>query len=365
MKIDEFFADGYKNLKNAKICPCDGVNLIYGQNAQGKTNLLEAIGLFSGEDRLHLKSAKKIAFGRDFAELRLKFSDSEREQTAKAVLSQKNQFFLNEVPIKRATEIYEQFHSISFSPANLSIIQGDSRARRKFLDDAIAKLKPGYLKYCKQYEKILAHRNFLLKSGGLKSSNTLEVWNEKMAQIGTIITMIRQDYVEKMSQVLAAIYREISGGRESLEIKYESTVFDRKLKNTYSEDDFREYIEKLEFFQTADFDLGHTKIGIHRDDLAFKLENLNAREYGSQGQQRSCVIALKLAQAKLFKLICRRNPVILLDDVMSELDVDRQKYILNQIQGSQMFITCCDISSPISFKNAKIYKVEDGKVYVY
>ena len=365
MRIDEFFADGYKNLRNAKICPCDRVNLIYGQNAQGKTNLLEAIGLFSGEDRFHLKSAKKIAFGRDVANLRLKFSDLEREQTARAILSQKNQFFLNEVPIKRVSEIYENFNAVCFSPASLSIIQGDSRIRRKFLDDAIAKLKPGYLKYCKQYEKILAHRNFLLKSSGLKSFKTLEVWNEKMAQVGTIITMIRQDYVEKMSKVLASLYQEISGGREPLEIKYESTVFDRKLKNIYSEDDFREYIEKLELFQSADFDMGHTKIGIHRDDLAFKLGGLGAREYGSQGQQRSCVIALKLAQAKLFELICRRNPVILLDDVMSELDVDRQEYILNQIQGSQIFITCCEVSSPKSFKNAKIYKMEAGKVYVY
>ena len=364
MKIDEFFADGYKNLKNAKICPCDGVNLIYGQNAQGKTNLLEAIGLFSGAERFHLKSAKKIAFGRDFADLRLKFSDLEREQTVKAILSPKNQFFLNEVPIKRVSEIYEHFHAVCFSPANLSIVQGDSRARRKFLDDAITKLKPGYLKYCKQYEKILAHRNFLLKSRGLKTSNTLGIWNEKMAQIGTIITMIRQDYVEKMSKVLAVIYQEISEGRERLEIKYQSTVFDRKLKNTYSEDDFREYIEKLEFFQAADFDMGHTKIGVHRDDLAFKLGDLDAREYGSQGQQRSCVIALKLAQARLLKLICRRNPVILFDDVMSELDVDRQKYILNQIQGSQMFITCCGGLSLKSFKNAKIYKMEDGRVYV-
>ena len=364
MKIDEFFADGYKNLKNVKICPGDRVNLIYGQNAQGKTNLLEAIGLFSGGELFHSKSARKIAFGQDFATLGLKFRDSEREQTARAILSQKNQFFLNEVSIKRISEIYENFYAVCFSPSNLSIVQGDSRIRRKFLDGAIARLKPGYLKYCRQYEKILAHRNFLLKSGGSKIAQMLEIWNEKMAQVGTIITMVRQDYVEKISQILADMYEAISGGRECLEIKYESTIFDRKLKNTYNEDDFEEYVEKLGHFQAGDFDVGHTQMGVHRDDLAFRIGGLNAKEYGSQGQQRLCVIALKLAQARLCKLICRRNPVILFDDVMSELDPSRQNYILNNIKGSQIFVTCCDVSMIENFKNATIYKMEEGKVYV-
>ena len=362
MKVVEFFADGYKNLKNSQICPCGGVNLIYGQNAQGKTNLLEAIGLFSGRERFHTKSAKRIAFGRDMAKLQLKFDDGEREQVAKIVLSQKNQFALNGVPIKRILEIYEHFNVVSFSPANLSIIQGSSQARRKFLDGAISQIKPEHAKYCQQYEKILNHRNALLRSGKYIARSTFDVWNAQMAQIGTIITMIRQDYVEKISQILEKIYRGISAGKEVLKTYYESTIFDYKLKNTYSEDDFREYNKKLEFFQQEDLKVGHTTRGVHRDDLIFKMGDLNVREYGSQGQQRSCVIALKLSEAKLLKLICGSDPVILLDDVMSELDLGRQNYILNHTNGSQIFITCCDISNMPNFELARTYHMEDGHI---
>lgn len=362
MKLIECLIDGYKNLKKVEMCPCDGINIVYGANAQGKTNLVEAIGLFSGRERLRRKDSSSIAFGRDFCKLQIKFNDRERDQLAQATLSKKSKFFLNSVPLKTISEFCGCFNTVFFAPAHISIVQSDPKIRRKFIDDAIAQVKPEYAKYCRQYARILSQRNMLLKKNNNVSSSTIEIWNMQMAKLGTIITMMRQDYIDKISPILADIYSGISLGRENLKIYYMSTVFDRKLQNIYSEDDAKEYMKKLEDNEKSDFEMGFTKIGIHRDDFILKIDGLNVREYGSQGQQRSCIIALKLAEAKLLKLIKGTNPIVLLDDVMSELDVDRQSYILNHVKGNQVFITCCDISNTINLKDGKIYRVQNGEI---
>lgn len=362
MKLIECLIDGYKNLKNVEIYPCNGINVVYGANAQGKTNLIEAIGLFSGRERFHGKDANNIAFDREFCKLQIKFNDMKRDQIAEATLSKKSKFFLNRVPLKRLSEFCGCFNTVSFAPAHISIVQNDPKTRRKFIDDAITQIRPEYAKYCRQYERILSQRNILLKNNNHVSNATIEIWNVQMAKIGTIITMMRQDYIDKVSQILEEIYSGISMGKESLKIYYMSTVFDRKLQNIYSEDDAKEYMKKLEESEKSDFEMGFTKIGVHRDDFILKIDGLNVREYGSQGQQRSCIIALKLAEAKLLKLIKGTNPIVLLDDVMSELDVDRQSYILNHVKGNQVFITCCDISNTISLKDGKIYHVQNGEI---
>lgn len=364
MRLLECLIDGYKNLKSIEIHPCDEINVIYGANAQGKTNLIEAISLFSGRERLRRKESSNIAFDRDFCKMQIKFNDTERDQIAQAILSRKSKFFLNSVPLKRISEFCGCFNTVFFAPSHISIVQSDSRARRKFIDDAITQIKPEHAKYCRQYERILSQRNMLLKKNNHVSSSTIEIWNMQMAKLGTIITMMRQDYIDKISPILADIYSGISLGKESLRIYYISTVFDRKLNTIYSEEDVKEYAKMLEENEKSDFEMGFTKIGVHRDDFILKINELNAREYGSQGQQRSCIIALKLSEARLLKLIKGTNPVVLLDDVMSELDVDRQSYILNHVKRNQVFITCCDISNTLSLKNGKIYHVQNGEITV-
>ena len=362
MKLIECLIDGYKNLKQVEIYPCGEINVIYGANAQGKTNLIEAISLFSGRDRLRRKDSSSIAFDRDFCNMQIKFNDRERDQVAKAALSSKSKFSLNSVPLKRISEFCGCFNTVFFSPAHISIVQNDPKARRKFIDDAITQIKPEYAKYCRQYERILRQRNILLKKNNKVSSSTIEIWNVQMARIGTIITMMRQDYIDKIAPILADIYSGISLGKENLEIYYMSTIFDRKLQNIYSEDDVKEYVKILEKNEKSDFEMGFTKFGVHRDDFMLKINGLSVREYGSQGQQRSCIIALKLSEARLLKLIKGTNPVVLLDDVMSELDVNRQSYILNHVKGSQVFITCCDISNTLSLKDGQIYHMQNGEI---
>lgn len=364
MKLIECLIDGYKNLKNIEIHPCDEINIVYGANAQGKTNLIEAISLFSGRERLRRKDSSNIAFDRDFCKMQIKFNDTERDQIAQATLSRKSKFFLNSVPLKRISEFCGCFNTVFFAPLHISIVQGDPRSRRKFIDDAITQIKPEYAKYCRQYERILSQRNMLLKKNNHVSSSTIEIWNMQMAKLGTIITMMRQDYIDKISPILADIYSGISLGKEFLEIYYMSTAFDRKLNTIYSEEDVKEYVKKLEESEKSDFEMGFTKIGVHRDDFVLKINGLSVREYGSQGQQRSCIIALKLSEARLLKLIKGTNPVVLLDDVMSELDVDRQSYILNHVKGNQVFITCCDISNTAGLKSGKIYHMQNGEVTV-
>lgn len=363
MKLIEFYADGYKNLEDISISPGEGINIIYGPNAQGKTNLMEAIGLFSGRDKLRTGGdGRNIGFNKEVASIRIKFDDGRRDQVGEIVFARKNKFLLNRVPLGSINEFCGNFCTIAFSPSHLSIVQGEPRLRRKFIDDAISQMKSDYHKYCKQYDRVLLQRNSLLKSMNIGRADTLDVWNLQLARLGTIITIMRQDYVRKIENIVSDIYDGITIGKEKLKIYYQSTVFDEYLDNIYSEDKIQTYLKKLESAIETDISNGFTHNGVHRDDFILKIDDLNVREYGSQGQQRSCVIALKLAEANLLKLISKSEPIILLDDVMSELDVNRQNYILNHVKNNQVFITCCDISNTLNLKNGKIYYMLSGKI---
>lgn len=363
MKLLECYADGYKNLNQVHILPDQGINIIYGKNAQGKTNLIDSIGLFSGRRSFRSSGeGKLIGFDRRIASLQVTFDDGKRSQTGEIVFGRKNKFLLNRVPLASVNEFSGTFYTIVFSPNYLVIVQGEPRVRRKFLDDAILQIRPDYGKYCRQYEKILAQRNALLKNADKPSPASLEVWNLQLAQLGTIITMLRQDYTSKLSAFMQSIYYGISTGHETLSLEYQSTVFDQQLDQIYTEEKVQGYLSRLEQNQQQDFAFGHTGVGVHRDDLLIRINRLSARDYGSQGQQRSCVIALKLAEAKLLKSISGSEPVILLDDVMSELDTSRQDYILNHVKHNQIFITCCDISNTLQLRNGTVFHMENGQI---
>lgn len=363
MKLLECYADGYKNLSQVHIVPDPGINIIYGKNAQGKTNLIDSIGLFSGRRSFRSSGeGKLIGFDRKIASLQVQFDDGQRSQTGEIVFGKKNRFLLNRVPLSSIHEFSGVFYTVAFSPNYLVIVQGEPRIRRKFIDDAILQIRPDYGKYCRQYEKILSQRNALLKNGDQGNLAGLDVWNLQLARLGTIITIMRQDYVLKLSSFMQKIYYGISTGNETLSLSYQSTVFEQQLDQTYTEDKVNAYLYQLEQAQKQDFAFGHTTIGVHRDDLLITINRLCARDYGSQGQQRSCVIALKLAEAKLLKSISGTEPVVLLDDVMSELDVSRQDYILNHVKNNQIFITCCDISNTLRLRNGTVFHMQGGKI---
>ncbi len=363
MKLLRVHADGYRNLTEIDIHPHEGMNINYGQNAQGKTNLIEAISLFSGRMRLHSqKDGREIAFDRESACLDVSFADEKREQTAKIVLAKKNQFFLNRVPLVSLSEFCNVFYTVTFLPSDLLIVQGEPRLRRKFSDDAVAQIHATYSSFCGDYERVLSQRNALLKNMGKNAAEVLEVWDLQLARLGTIITILREDYFRKLLSFFQKIYEEISTKTEQVSLKYHSTVFENELGQTYTDDKVSAYLDKLKCAREQDMLLGYTSVGVHRDDFEVKINGNSAREYGSQGQQRSIVISLKLAQAKLLKSIVGTEPIVLLDDVMSELDAKRQEYILNHVRHNQVFLTCCDINNTTCLKDGMIYHMKNGRI---
>lgn len=191
----------------------------------------------------------------------------------------------------------------------------------------------------------------------------IEIWDYQLAKIGTIITIYRNDYVNKLIPIVNKIYSGLSSNRENFEIAYASTVFEDVKKITSYEDLFlEEYKSALSKSFEEDLKQGFTTVGIHRDDLILEIDKKDVRAFGSQGQQRSSVIALKMGEAKLLKLATNEEPIILLDDVMSELDESRQDYILNHVKNMQVFITCCDISNTLKLKKGRVFRIENGKV---
>lgn len=365
MKVTEFRGDGFRNLKQVVLQPGDGINIIYGQNAQGKTNLIEAIWLFSGARSFRsAKESKLIGFDCQRAELSLEFDDTQRIQKANMVFGAKNKYFLNRVELKSPTEYAGNFLCVVFSPAHLSIIQGSPSLRRKFLDSAICQIRPDYHHYLHQYEKVLYQRNSLLKELYRQPylKDTIEVWDLQLAKLGTIVSLLRQDYTDKVAKFSHHIYQGISSQKENLQVEYQSTVFDKLEDREYTQDKVKHYLKQLENNLEQDIKQGFTGIGAHRDEVELLINNVSVKNYGSQGQQRSSILALKLAEAKLLKSITGNNPVILLDDVMSELDVSRQDYILNHVKGHQVFITCCDISNTLRLQHGEIFHVEDGRI---
>jgi DNA replication and repair protein RecF len=341
------------------------MNIIYGDNAQGKTNIIEAIWLFSGCKSFRgAKDREMIAFLNDFADLTITFEDKERVQTARIKMEDKKKcVLLNKVPLKSASELSGNFLCVVFSPTHLSLVKDGPVLRRKFLDTAIAQIKPQYLTYLLQYEKVLSQKNALIKDVKKFSQlkETLDSWDIQLAKLGTIITIFRKDYVSKLDKTAQSIYSGFSNDKEKIELSYQSTVFsDLSEIDNYSDKNIEQYLTALKQNYEQDIKYGFTTVGIHRDDLGICLNQKDCKTYGSQGQQRSTVLALKLSEAKILKSVTGENPIILLDDVMSELDTNRQDYILNHVKDSQVFVTCCDIANTLRLTDGKIFHIQDG-----
>lgn len=362
MKLISCNFDGYKNLKNCNIEPVNGLNLIYGKNAQGKTNFLEAISLFSGKISKEIGKASLININEKFAKLKIKFLNGEELNESKIFLGEKNKFSLNKVACRNLNEFFGSFYSVFFSPTSMQIVKGAPSVKRKFINTAISQIKPDFLKYFRQYERVLNQRNKILK---LKSSfdlNLLEVYNIQLAKLGTIISIYRFDYISKIAELVSKNYKKISNNGENLKIFYKSTIFKESINSTYDNDKFRIYLNKLESSIKMDQKLGFTNFGPHKDDLVFEVDGLNLKNFGSQGQKKTSIIALKLAQAEIIFLISKRRPIILLDEVLSELDEFRQEYLINSLRNNQVFISCCSLTNKFNFKKNKIFIMNSGSI---
>lgn len=365
MKVIAVKFENYRNLKNDIIQPCDGVNIIYGDNAQGKTNLLEAIWLFCGGHSFRsAKDSEVIRWDENFARLEMRFFGQEREQTAKLIFTgNKKQLEINGVEKKSAAALIEKFCAVVFSPEHLNLIKRGPSQRRKFIDSAICREKLQNAVILSKFNRVLVQRNSLLKDIYRRPSleDTLSVWDEPLIQNGAMLIKKRMDYVEMLSQRAKIYHDGISKNSEKLEIKYISSI-DAEMSDRTDEiaEKFR---KKLNENRKDDIRTGVTNFGPHRDDIEILINGKNARAFGSQGQQRSAVLSLKLAEASVLKERMGEEPVILLDDVLSELDSKRQDFLLNELKDCQVFITCCEKSNKEQLKEGKIFLLKNGEVF--
>lgn len=368
MNLTSLTLNSYRNINQISISPSDFINVIYGDNAQGKTNIIEAIWLFTGNASFRgARYQEMISFNKKKAGIEIRFKDEKREQKASILLlnegSLTKRIRLNNVEVKRFSELTGNFFAVVFSPTHLSLVTDGPKNRRNFLDAAISQIKPQYKEYLSTYEKLLSQRNSLLKSNFSNLEQQLDIWNIQIAKAGTIISIYRNDYIKKLTEICKKYYKGLSSQKEEFDIKYISTIYDNIDEITsYNDAAIDIYYQKLKQNFEVDIKNGFTTSGIQRDDIELLVNKLEVKTYGSQGQQRSSVITLKLGEANLLKKVTGENPVMLLDDVMSELDEKRQDYILNHVADMQVFITCCDKENKKKLKKGKVFKIEDGSV---
>ncbi len=336
------------------------MNIIYGENGQGKTNIIESIWLLTGFYSFRArKNAQLIQQGGDEAEICDRFYSHMREQNAVMKINKKKEITLNGIKEESPRVMMGKYYAVVFSPATLGLVQDGPGERRKMLDIALSLIKPNYAVIMSRYLRVLDQRNALLKKMGERSfeNDYIMPWDTELANLGAKIIKYRLDYIEMLSEISTEIYEGISSGREKFSFHYDFSP------ENISEEEIKEkLIADIEKSRDADLKRLYTNAGPHTHDLVLNLNGRDARVFGSQGQQRSCALALKLGEASIIETVTGESPVVLLDDVMSELDESRQTFILNYLDSWQVFITCCDPSTLLRSKKGKAFEVVEGKI---
>ena len=365
MIIKKVLQEHFKNIKTPSFIPTEGVNIITGKNGQGKTNLLELMFLSQGGDSFRPLSSDKICFNESFFSSIIIYEDSERENEIKLYEdSEKKEFKRNNVLLKTKKEKAGGICITAFSSSDIDIIKGGNEFRRKFLDDGLSQIKPLYSDYLLRYRKALLQRNEVLKKMQYKNEEFLLAWNSMLAATAVPIIIMRKDYVLKLLPLAKKIYKEMIGNEdEEIDFLYRDSVFgEREISKTLNEDDVKYYEERLSEVSQEDFGRRTTTIGPHRDDLYFTINGKPAREYASGGQRRCGAIALRLASAELCEQVTGEIPVVLLDDVFSELDEYRQRFLIESLSGRQIFITTPKEEVPLKIDGASWWDMSNGVI---
>ena len=324
-----------------------GVNLILGENAQGKTNLLEAVAYLStGRSFRTARPQELVRFGADFADLNAAFFSTGRRQTARAVIfagRRPRQIYVGGVKQKTAAALEGLLTTVLFCPEELQVLKGGSAARRKLIDTALCQLRPNYARALAEYTKLLDSKSRILKDWHEMPSllEPLPEFSLRMAQVGAVVISYRARYLRALSEAAAEYHAEFSGGSEALTLAYQtvSTVTDPFAAQQTL---FEQLMEHQKRHERAELDSGQCLSGPHKDDFETAIGGRSVKSYGSQGQTRTASISLKLAERELMRRDTGEEPLLLLDDVLSELDAKRQDFVLNQIRSGQVLITCCE-----------------------
>ena len=357
MIIKSIELQNFRNYEDLNISFDEGTNIFYGDNAQGKTNILEAAYL-SGTTKSHKCSKDKemIRFGEQESHIRTVVVKKDKEYQIDMHLKNNRSkgIAINKVPIKKASELFGILNMVFFSPEDLNIIKNGPAERRRFLDSELCQLDKIYLSDLTIYNKILNQRNKLLKDMVYRPDlkDTLPVWDMQLVETGRKIIRRRKQFVDELNEIVHDIHYRISGEKEDLLLQYEPSI----------EDIFFE--DELSRVKERDMRQCMTSVGPHRDDLLFSIGEVDIRKFGSQGQQRTSALSLKLSEIELVKRSIHDTPVLLLDDVLSELDSNRQNYLLNSIHDTQTLITCTGLDEFVKnrFHINKIFKVVQGTV---
>lgn len=368
MILRELHLENFRNIESESICPGEKVNIVCGENAQGKTNLMEALWLFTGARSFRqTRDSDFIRFGCESARLSARFLSEGREQTAEISFSPQRTVKKNGIEIRTAAEYAGTVGGVVFSPAQMGLFRDGPKERRKLIDTSLCQLYPRYLSVLSDYRKVLEERNALLKDARLHPSilEILDVYDTQLSNLGGSIIRTRTGYCESLDRAAGGIYAGMSGGREEFSSAYAPCIIpegerpDPKASSAEWAERLREALVRS---RGDDIEKGVTGTGPHRDDVEVCLDGMPVRSFGSQGQQRSCILSLKLGEAKLLGAAMREPPLILLDDVMSELDGQRRDYILNSIGESQIFVTCCDRELFSGLSEGRVWTMEKGKL---
>ncbi len=357
MLIEALNIKGFRNYKELSLRPSSGINIFYGDNAQGKTNLLEAVYVgCTSRSHKSVKDRELINFDFDEAHIRLDIKKRDvpyridthiKKQSSKGIA-------VNGMPLRRASELFGVANVIFFSPEDLSIIKNGPGERRRFIDMELCQLQRPYTFDLISYNKILSQKNTLLKNfeqiNG--AEDILNIYNEQLSDFGSRIITKRQEFIEDINNIVREVHRDISSGKEELSLSYESSVKASDMASELEKNKDREKRQRMSL------------IGPHRDDISFMLNGVDLRHFGSQGQQRTAALSLKLSEIRLIESLVHDEPILLLDDVLSELDRGRQNMLLNSINGVQTFLTCTGLDDFIDnrFHIDKIFKVAFGEI---
>ncbi|MCL2285994.1 MAG: DNA replication/repair protein RecF [Firmicutes bacterium] len=360
MWISNISAAGFRNLNISNQQLSSGVNILHGMNAQGKTSFLEAIYFCAFGRSLRAVSDKElIQFGQTAAHVRVDINRDGYTSLLDAHIERegsktKKGLALNHVPIKHMKDLFGRLLIVMFSPEDLRLIKAGPYERRRFMDMEICQLSPVYYSDLKEYYRALKQRNALLKilQKDKSQQDSLSIWDEQLANYGQRIMKLRSSFVKKINRIAKEVHSNITQGTENLTLAYEPSIVN-----------IETYLTGLSKSHVRDIAQGTTTLGIHKDDVNFTINNISARFFGSQGQQRTAALSAKLAEIEIIKQSTNQTPILLLDDVLSELDGNRQQFLLEQIKNLQTLVTCTGLEDILlTMKDHKIMKMAEGRI---
>ena len=362
MKIRELRLVNFRNYSSLMLEPDEGLCVLTGDNAEGKTNVLESIFLCAlGKSHRTPRDAELIRYGMDDASVNIVLDTRGGTRTISCRLfgKERKRFAIDGTTLSRSGELLGCLNVVMFAPEDLELVKGGPGERRRFMDMEISQLKPAYYYTLQRYNAALKQRNALLKETEHPDRDQIAVWDDQIAMLGSEIILERDEFVEQVAAIAADTHMTLSNGKEILELTYEPDV-DPDDPEALTEEILRRLQQNLE----KDIVRGYTSAGPHRDDIRMDLDGVDVRVYGSQGQQRTVVLSLKLAELEIIRSMRDETPVLLLDDVFSELDRNRQQLLLKAVDKCQTFLTCTHLEELVSagVEQMQVYLVKDGTI---